>query len=173
MGALTAKALCRAALVALDRLRHTTQPEAWPENAYRWEGGIAGLYGMHLYIGDDDLYLDLDRFCETRLIPAVAAWVQDFPGVTLGPEYLILPLGFMDAANERGSGVAMRCLIEENRPVRDHKVPSRVARYYDVSMDEFKEEPCSMCVSFWVHTSDTAARLSEEGEDMRKLAKVK
>lgn len=174
MAVLTANTICRAALLTLEQARGTVPTVAtWPKNAEPWPGAIKGLFGMFLFIRDEDRLTTLEHFCEGLLIPAIAAWeFSELRGIELGPQMLLIPRSFLDVANVFRDGISMRCLVEENRAVGDRDIPSRVAKYYDVSTDEFKTEPCSMCVSFWVHTPDTAARLADP-EDMRKLAKVK
>lgn len=159
---LTATTLCRSALILLEEGRDAEPREVpWPVGAERFTG-IKGLFGAFLWVSDEELQLTLDAFVKARIIPMMDAWEQDFLKADLSPEYLILPKGFMDAKNERYNGVAMRCLFEENRPTKGHDVPSRVATYYDVSMDEFKEEPCSACISFWVHTPNAVVKLDAD-----------
>lgn len=159
--ALTAQTLCREALVILGAAMGQKKRKAkWPAATEPFKGGIKGLHGVLIYINDHELSGPPGRFLGTRLVPAIEAWAQDFRDTQLGGEYLQLPLGCTDAANERWHGVAMRCVIMQDQPVGARDLPGRHwTKYYDVACDEFKEDYCSTAVSFWVHTPDTAARL--------------
>ncbi len=160
---LTATMICRCALLHLEtRAERIDDDASWPTWAESYGGGVEGLFGLIIFIEDDDLRMSLEAFYDSRLIPAMAAWERLFRDRELGPQLLILPKGFSGAANAVRDSISMRCLIEENRPVGDRDIPSRVARYYDITADEFKEAPCSMAISLWVHTPDTTARLAEE-----------
>jgi len=113
-----------------------------------------GLFGVYLYIEDHELSGDLETFTETRLRPLMEAWAPTFQEQPLGPQFLVLPMGVMGAVNSRFEGVAMRCVLHEHMPIGDRDIPSRMAEYYDIADDLFKTEPCSMALSFWVHTPD-------------------
>ncbi len=154
---LTATAICRSALLLLSKSRDAPACP-WPSYAEPNNSPVAGLFGATAWLADDALMTDLDSFTEKVLRPLIEAWAAELRGVDLGPQYLRLPLGVMDADNARYDGIAMRCIVVADQPVGDRPVPSRQARYYDISTDEFKDAPCSMAVSFWVHTPDSEAR---------------
>lgn len=156
---LTARLLCCEALMILRSVRHVRVTSAkLPDNA-ETINPVAGLFGLNILIEDADLGMKIDGFDHKHLVPTIRAWAPTFYGVELGDQPLLTPLGVMDCKTERYDGVAMRCIIIEHQPVGERNVPSREAKYYDISDDEWKEGLCSMSVSFWVHTPDTAARM--------------
>lgn len=159
---LTASQLCRTALISLQKARENRSAPPRPPYASRFYAPVKGLFGALAFVLDDALAMDLDDFRWQIIDPLMAAWSHELGDTEMGSEYLLLPLGVLGAANERFCGTAMRCVIVEDHPVLERDVPSRVTRYYDISTDEFKDGPCSMAVSFWVHTPDTDARLSPD-----------
>jgi hypothetical protein len=160
---LSARILCREGLVTLRGLRSDKPSKAaWPVHAEPFKVPIKGLYGVFIFIPPKELLGRLCDFTDAHLRPAMDAWVQDFHDVELGDQFLQLPAGMADAANERHDGIAMRCIIAGDYPIGDRDVPSHWAKYYDVAQDKFEEGYCSTVVSFWVHTPDTAANLLKD-----------
>lgn len=151
---LTASILCREALMILRQARGGARGAwEWPTNALA-VNPVEGLFGVVIYIGDDDILNGVEWFSDTHLIPAITAWGQTFRSEELGDQPMQLPLGVDAACNECLDGMAMRCVMVNNYPVREMPVPSRMGRYYDIGFDEWIEAPLSATVSFWVHTPD-------------------
>lgn len=151
---LTATILARTALMLLRIMRdEATHEPVWP----KWAEAVQpqkGLYGLKLWLEDADLALSVDDFAVKRLQPAMEAWIQTVRHPVLDPRYLLLPMGVAGAANERLDGMAMRCVIVENEPIRERDVPGRMAHWYDVTQDVFEDCLCAPVVSFWVHTAE-------------------
>jgi hypothetical protein len=155
---LTASMLCKEALLILRGVRHIRETsDALPANAEALRP-MPGLFGLLIFIEDGDLELSIDGFAEKYLVPTIRAWAPSFHNEELGDQSLMLPLGFLSVSNERYDGLAVRCIITKNHPVGDRRIPSRLAEYYEAKTDEIKVGPCSMAISFWVHTPDAKAQ---------------
>jgi hypothetical protein len=153
---LSAKVICRTSLCLLSEARG--QYGEFPERAESYETSVRGLYGLRLWLAEGELATDLELFSRRRLLPAIKAWAALFHGVELGWQYLIKPMGFADAANERFNGVAMRCIINAADPIGDRPILGQMTRWYDVVNDEFRVVPCAPSLSLWVHAIDSDAR---------------
>jgi hypothetical protein len=156
---LSATPICREALSAFLTFRRGAV-SALPSNSFEIKP-VEGLFGLIVFIPDDDLEMSIEDFTDKHVHPVMKAWAPLFAKVDLDDRLLLLPEGVLSRANEMWRGTSMRCLIIRDTPTDNYDVPSRLTRYYDVAVDDFVEGECSMSVSFWVHTADTKANLAE------------
>jgi len=167
---LTAIAIGRASLLQLSNALKSDAREVNSEMPVWAEATepVRGLFGLCIFVQDADLSLSLDDFIRERLRPAIDPWSLSLQGKELGHRPLLLPMGFLSASNERYDGIALRCVIQQDRPVEGRAIPSRLVRWYDISQDRFLDDtPCSAAVLLHVHAVDTEARLADD-DRMRK-----
>lgn len=112
-----------------------------------------GIYYATAALRRNSLDLSLEDFSERFIWPAMRRLAQKVSGVPLGEEYMELPRGLEDAANDHFDGIAMRTCISLKWPVLERKkgVWARIAEYYDIATDHMKTGLCSIVVVFTVH----------------------
>lgn len=152
---ISASLACREAVRILGLFRQGHIFQTKPLSAkFNLDSPCAGLFYSNVALGKRTLHGSLERLSEDYIAPAMADLNSRTSSEPLGHEYMEIPFGVTDAANERWDGIAMRCLINDVQPVRDSKsVWSRAAKYYDVSTDDWVLGQCGIILHFAVHKS--------------------
>lgn len=158
---LTASIICREAIILLrNEIRHPTQqilpyPPMFPMVEPR-----AGIFYANVALGENSLDLPLENFSLDLICPSMRRLYDKIREISLGGEFMELPKGVADAANERFDGLSMRVVIDDKCPWKgEPRIWRRVVEYYDIETDSFKTGPCGICCSFTVHKPGAATHI--------------
>lgn len=109
------------------------------------------MFYENIAITDKCLEKSLEAFSQEYVHPAMRHLAKRLGTTPLGDEFMELPFGLDDVANERFD-FAMRCAISSTWPLRGQTgMWSRIMKYYDVETDQFETGPCGIGVAFTVH----------------------
>lgn len=150
---LTASIIGREAIrILLNERRSPTKQAIGPQSSFAMKEPRRGIFYENVALFGDSLSLCLDDFSERFIWPAMRRLALRTSGIALGAEYMELPKGVDDAANDHFDGLAIRTLIDLKWPLRGQKgLWSRKAKYYDIQTDSIETGPCGIAVVFTVH----------------------
>lgn len=155
---LSATMICREAIMHLrNEIRHPT-PQILPyPPMFTMKEPREGIFYANVALSDDSLDLSLEQFSRRLIWPSIRRLRDEVRKIDLGDEFMELPKGVADAANERFDGLAMRVVIDDKCPWKGEPgIWRRVVEYYDIATDAFKIGPCGICCSFTVHKPGAA-----------------
>ena len=155
---LNATILGREALRLLhNEIRKPTPDEGpWP-GSFKLNDPREGVFYANVGLEEGTLDAPLEGVSQHFVWPAMRRLAQKVKGIPLGDEFMELPKGFDDVANDCFGGIAMRTIINKTMPWNGERhVWRRMAEYYDIAEDRLKTGPCGICLHFTVHKPGAA-----------------
>lgn len=140
---LSASILCREALVLLHNMRGEEEGRPVPSDPYRISGQhfhskYPGQLYVYQYIHESVLYWNLEKISVKIITPMMAELNEYVKVKELSGESMEIPMGVIDAANERYASMAMRAIIAEIFSPAGVGVETTFReKFYDVANDEY------------------------------------